>query len=161
MPIRGLKDNTIKTSIAALNAALADAVALRMAIKQAHWTVKGPHFIAIHELFDTVAGRIAENADILAEQVQTLGGQAHGSLEAVEKGAKIKPYPLDLVKDMEHVRAVCERMADAGERVRKAIDETTEAGDADTADIFTAYSRQLDKDLWFIESHLGEAPKFA
>ena len=57
MPIRGLKDNTIKTSIAALNAALADAVALRMAIKQAHWTVKGPHFIAIHELFDTVAGR--------------------------------------------------------------------------------------------------------
>ena len=66
MPIRGLKDNTIKTSIAALNAALADAVALRMAIKQAHWTVKGPHFIAIHELFDTVAGRIAENADILA-----------------------------------------------------------------------------------------------
>jgi starvation-inducible DNA-binding protein len=38
--------------------------------------------------------------------------------------------------------------------MRKNIDETGEAGDAGTADIFTQLSRGLDKWLWFLESHL-------
>ena len=161
MPIKGLKDNTIKTSIAALNACLADAIALRMAIKQAHWTVKGPSFIAVHELFDAVAARIADQADVMAEQVQTLSGRAMGTLESVAKATKMTPYPTDLVKEADHIRAVCDRIADVGARVRQSISEVGDAGDQDTMDIFIGFSRQLDKDLWFIESHLGEPPKFA
>jgi starvation-inducible DNA-binding protein len=161
MPIKGLEDNTIKASIAALNARVADTIALRLALKQAHWNVKGPNFIAIHELFDAVAGRVAEHEDIMAEQVQTLGGQAIGTAEAVVKTTDVKPYPTNLVKEKDHIQAICERMADLGARVREAINAVGDAGDQDTMDIFVNYSRQLDKDLWFIESHLGEAPKFA
>lgn len=160
MPIKGLEDNAIKTSISALNARLADTISFRLALKQAHWNVKGANFIAVHELFDEVADRVADHEDTMAEQVQTLGGQAVGTAEAVVKATGVKPYPTNLVQSEDHIRAVCERMADLGERVRDSIGEVTEAGDDDTADIFTDYSRQLDKDLWFIESHLGEAPKF-
>lgn len=160
MPIKGLEDNAIKTSISALNARLADTISFRLALKQAHWNVKGANFIAVHELFDEVADRVAGHEDTMAEQVQTLGGQAIGTAEAVVKATGVKPYPTNLVQSEDHIRAVCERMADLGERVRDSIGEVTEAGDDDTADIFTDYSRQLDKDLWFIESHLGEAPKF-
>jgi starvation-inducible DNA-binding protein len=161
MPIKGLEDNVIKTSINALNGRLADAISLRLALKQAHWNVKGPNFIAVHELFDTVAGRVAVHEDIMAEQVQTLGGQAAGTAEAVSETTKMKAYPTDLVQDRDHIAAISERMADVGARVRAAITEVGDAGDEDTMDIFVAFSRQIDKDLWFIESHLGEAPKFA
>src|SRR5437667_2201508 len=37
-----------------MNQRLADAVDLQMQMKQAHWNVKGPHFIGLHELFDKV-----------------------------------------------------------------------------------------------------------
>src|SRR6266403_2168765 len=39
---------------ALMNQRLADAVDLQMQMKQAHWNVKGPHFIGLHELFDQI-----------------------------------------------------------------------------------------------------------
>jgi starvation-inducible DNA-binding protein len=37
-----------------MNQSLADAIDLQMQMKQAHWNVKGPHFIGLHELFDKI-----------------------------------------------------------------------------------------------------------
>ena len=152
--VKGLKDNARKTSISELNARLADGIALGLAIKQAHWNVKGPNFIAVHELFDTVYARLQEHIDIMAERVQILDGVAVGTAQKVAADTSLKEYPTDLVKAQDHIKAVCERMRDHGEKLRSAIDTTDEAGDADTADIFTAASRTADKDLWFMESHL-------
>ena len=45
-------------------------------------------------------------------------------------------------------------LADFGAKARKAIDEATRLGDADTADLFTGISRENDKYLWFLEAHL-------
>ena len=47
-----------------LNARLADCIDLQTQIKHAHWNVKGPSFIALHELFDGVAGQVADYADL-------------------------------------------------------------------------------------------------
>jgi starvation-inducible DNA-binding protein len=49
-----------------------------------------------------------------------------------------------------------ERYAKLGSLVRAAIDATAEAGDADTNDLLIAFSRALDKQLWFLEAHLQE-----
>jgi starvation-inducible DNA-binding protein len=40
---------------------------------------------------------------------------------------------------------------------RAGIDRAEKAGDADTADILTEFSRNLDKSLSFLEAHLQEA----
>ncbi len=42
-------------SVPALNRHLAAAIDLHGQLKHAHWNVRGPGFIAVHELFDTVA----------------------------------------------------------------------------------------------------------
>lgn len=152
--IQGLEDNARKTAIAELNARLADAVALSAAIKQAHWNVKGRNFIAVHELFDQVFANVQAQVDEMAERIQILDGVAIGTVEKVAKASSLKEYPTDLTKAEDHIKAVCERLRDYGAKIRKAIDTTDEAGDADTADLFTGASRAADKDLWFLESHL-------
>jgi len=137
-----------------LNARLADAIDLALVTKQAHWNLKGPTFIAVHELLDQLRDDVDEHVDIIAERVAQLDGIALGTLQAVSKASKLAPYPTDIRKVSDHVGALVERYAAVSKSTREGIDTADEAGDADTADIFTAFSRALDKDLWFLKSHL-------
>ena len=50
-----LREKTRRAMIDLLNQELADVLDLGLQAKQAHWNVKGPHFIGLHELFDKVA----------------------------------------------------------------------------------------------------------
>jgi starvation-inducible DNA-binding protein len=149
-----LPDNTRKAMIVLLNARLADAIDLRLAIKQAHWNVKGPTFIALHELFDQIQARVDAFVDDIAERAVALGGAAHGTVQVVVKHSQLEAYPTELMPEKEHLEALAARISAFGKLARSAIDTADEAGDKDTADLFTSISRQLDKDLWFIEAHL-------
>lgn len=71
------------------------------------------------------------------------------------EGSKLDACPVGATAQDEHLKAIAERVAKFGKLARRAIDEADEAGDKDTADLFTAISRQMDKDLWFLEAHLG------
>jgi starvation-inducible DNA-binding protein len=133
---------------------LADAIDLVTHAKQAHWNVKGPSFIALHELFDKVYENAGEYADLLAERIMQLGGTAEGTARAVAKQSQLPEYPLTLASGREHVEALSRSLAYFGSVVRQGIDRADEMGDKGTADIFTEISRGADKDLWFVESHL-------
>ena len=151
-----LPSNTKTASINILNARLAEAIDLALLTKQAHWNIKGPQFIALHEMIDGFRTEIDGHVDTLAERVVQLGGTALGTTQAVAKATPLAPYPTDIHQSKDHLAALIERYGKAANAVRTAIDESDEAGDADTADIFTAYSRALDKALWFLEAHIQE-----
>ena len=150
-----LPDNTRKAMIALLNERLADAIDLRLALKQAHWNIKGPSFIALHELFDQIQGRVAIFVDDIAERAVALGGVASGTTQAVAGSTQLAPYPGDITGENDHIVAVADRLSVFGKLARAAIDAADELGDKDTADLFTDVSRQIDKDLWLVEAHLG------
>ena len=139
---------------ALLNARLADALDLQMQAKQAHWNVKGPQFIALHELFDRLAAEIDGHVDEMAERITALGGIAEGTVQAVAGRSKLDAYPLDIAEGRAHLDALAAAYARFGKSVRKAIDEADKAGDADTSDLFTGVSRSADKGLWLLEAHL-------
>lgn len=149
-----LPDNTRKSMIALLNARLVDAIDLRLGLKQAHWNIKGPNFIALHELFDQIQARVAVFVDDLAERAVALGGYANGATQAVALGTQLKAYPTEILDSRDHAAAVADRLALFGKLARDAIDAADEAGDKGTADLFTGVSRQVDKDLWLVEAHL-------
>jgi starvation-inducible DNA-binding protein len=137
-----------------LNENLADLIDLQLQAKQAHWNVKGPQFIAIHELFDSVASKAYEFADTVAERIVALGGIAEGTVKIVGQKSRLPAYPLTITVWRDHVDALSTALATAGKSVRAAIDQADELKDADTADVCTEVSREIDKLLWFVEAHL-------
>ncbi len=140
-----------------LNARLSDAIDLALQIKQAHWNVKGPNFIALHELFDKFHDEAEANYDDIAERITALGGVAYGTSKTVAEKSSLPDYPTDIADGLAHVKALATSFAAFGKAARAAIDVADDAGDADTADLFTAMSRGLDKNLWFLEAHLQSA----
>jgi starvation-inducible DNA-binding protein len=151
-----LASNSKQVSIGLLNARLADGIDLALLTKQAHWNIKGPQFIALHEMIDGFRTEIDLHVDTMAERVVQLGGTALGTTQDVAKASTLAPYPTNIYASKDHLAALIERYAAAANLVRKGIDQAAEAGDADTADIFTGYSRALDKSLWFLEAHVQE-----
>lgn len=149
-----LASNVKSTMIDLLNARLSDGIDLALATKQAHWNLKGPQFIAVHEMLDGFRSDLDDHNDTVAERVAQLGGTAIGTVQDVAGATTLTPYPTSIRTIADHLRALAERYAEMANAVRTAINVADEAGDADTADIFTAQSRMLDKSLWFIESHL-------
>lgn len=151
-----LASNTKTVSIRVLNARLADSIDLALLTKQAHWNIKGPQFIALHEMIDGFRTELDSHVDTMAERVVQLAGTALGTTQAVAAATTLVPYPTDIYTTTDHLAALIERYGKVASAVRAAIDETAEAGDADTADLLTAFSRALDKSLWFLEAHVQE-----
>ena len=97
-----------------------------------------------------------EWTDTIAERIVQLGGTAKGTVQEVGTRTKLPAYPTDVYKIADHIAALIERYAECANAMRKNIDDTDDAGDPDTADIFTEVSRGLDKQLWFLEAHVQE-----
>src|SRR6266478_1147699 len=135
------------------NQGLAGAVDLQMQIKQAHWNVKGPHFIGLHELFDQIDEAVESYVDLIAERIVQLGGIAEGTVRAAAGRSRLEEYPLVIADGRAHVEAVSKALSTFGREARATIKQANELDDADTADIFTEISRGIDKWLWFVEAH--------
>src|SRR5437867_5356213 len=112
-----------------LNARLADAIDLQTQTKQAHWNVKGPHFIALHELFDKINEEVEDYVDEIAERAVQLGGVAEGTARIASSRSTLPEYPANTVDGRSHVEALSTALATFGKSARKAINAANELGD--------------------------------
>jgi len=150
-----IKGRLRDSMIALLNQQLADSADLYSQVKQAHWNVKGPHFIALHELFDKLAEDLEGPVDDIAERVTALGGVARGTARVAAQASRLPEFPVDRLEGLRAVALLADRYAALAASMRKAIEIAGKEGDADTSDLFTGISRGLDKALWFLEAHLA------
>jgi starvation-inducible DNA-binding protein len=149
-----LSEHVRKQSCALLQACLSNALDLEAQAKQAHWNVKGPHFLQLHELFDRVHDEIENFVDLLAERITTLGHVADGRIATTSAQTSLYLYPIEAHGGEAHLKALAASVGAFGKSVRASIADAETADDADTADLFTQISRETDKQLWLIEAHL-------
>jgi starvation-inducible DNA-binding protein len=139
-----------------LNRRLADAINLQLQSRQAYWNVKGPHFMALRELFDKVAEGAEQYTNLIAGRIVQLGGKAEGTADAVAGRSSLDGHPLASADGHSHIDALSTTLTDFGRHTRYASAQATELKDADTADIFTEIARGIDKWLWFVETSQEE-----
>lgn len=148
-----LSQNARSKSAALLNRHLAAAIDLHAQVKQAHWNVRGGHFIGLHELFDGIASSVEDWSDLLAERAGALGSAAEGTIQMAAERSHLPPYPLNIAPGKAHVAALSAALAAFGGETRSAIDESATLGDPVTSDILTEITRAADQALWKLESH--------
>lgn len=148
-----ISEQTRKAMCGLLQANLADGIDLLYHLKQAHWTLRGPGFIGVHELIDTLYGQLQDKVDLNAERISALGGQAEGTVDVAAHTSRLPKYSVQTVAVSDHIDALSTSLAAYGRNVRAAIDEASEAGDQATADLFTEIARTTDRALWMIEAH--------
>jgi starvation-inducible DNA-binding protein len=153
-----LPEDVRREVIPLLNQRLADCIDLEAQCKQAHWNVKGPSFIGLHELFDDIYEAVGEYVDLIAERVAQLGGIAEGTVQVVARRTSLVDYPLTLRTGAEHVAALSDALAAFGRAARLGVEEMDELEDSDSADLLTEVSRGIDKWLWFVEAHQQGEP---
>lgn len=153
----GVPESNRQAINALLNARLADSTDLRTQVKWAHWNVKGMHFIQLHELFDSVASHLEEQTDSIAERITALGGVANGTAREVAAKSGLKEADLTASDGPSMLKFLVHNVAHHANALREAVQESDDLDDAITADLFTQLTRELDKDLWFLEAHLTQS----
>jgi starvation-inducible DNA-binding protein len=129
-------------------------VALAVNGKQAHWHVRGSNFIAVHELLDEVVAHAQEWTDTAAERVVALGLPIDGRLATVaEKSGAANPK-LGFQPYEEAIADVVAQIDLATEKIIEAIDGLADL-DAASQDVVIEIRRGIDKDRWFLSSHIA------
>ncbi|MBX3372672.1 MAG: DNA starvation/stationary phase protection protein Dps [Phycisphaeraceae bacterium] len=148
-----LSPATRVSTCAVLEARLRDTLDLHGQFRAAHWNVRGPRFAPLHGLFEEIAGSLLAHADDLAERAGALGRIVHATVRAAAAGSGLPEPPADLTAEDAWLDHLAGALAALSRSLHADIAAADAARDPVTADLLTQMAADIDKRLWFIESH--------
>ena len=145
-----LAEKTRRNIVAILNDRLAEAIDLQSQVKQAHWNVKGPHFIALHELFDKISDAVLEQIDEIAERVRKIGGVTIRSIGHIARLQRIADNDADYVEPADMLSELKEDEKALDLRMRAVHSLCDDADDVATASLLENWIDQTQRRAWFL-----------
>lgn len=140
--------------ITLLNQQLANTLDLQSQTKHAHWNVKGSNFYGLHKLFDDLSEMVEKDVDLIAERLTALGGVAQGTVRMAASASDLDEFPGDLTASLDVVDHMGKVFGQAANSARDGIERADDLEDAVTSDLLTDVARDLDRAVYFIDSHL-------
>lgn len=123
-------------------------------VKQAHWTVVGPNFIAIHRLFDEVAAMVTLHGDTMTERIRSLQSIPRGTIREAVKESPLPEIAIGEIYEEGAIRAILQRLEIYSHSVSDAIEQCEQAEDPMTQDAFIDIQKEVDQQAYFLRSHL-------
>jgi hypothetical protein len=92
--VKVLRDKAKKTAVALLNCSIADGIDVGLLTKPAHWNLRGPEFISVHEMRDgfrsQIDGHVGLNSDLLGNGELALAGAPKTETVSNGMGRRLK-----------------------------------------------------------------------
>ncbi len=138
-----------------LNRVVATQGVLYIRLHQFHWYVKGPHFLTLHEQWESNYDDVTADLDAVAERLIQLGGEPYSTLSEFVEHSVIEENPEDKnLTAREMVEATYADMEKYRDLVLEAQEVAGEAGDEPTMDIFIDLQARIEINLWFFGAML-------
>lgn len=150
----GIPENARQEIADGLGRVLADTYTLYLKTHGYHWNVTGPHFQALHLLFETQYNELWAANDEIAERIRSLGFFAPGTGKELASTASIKeadgvPAWNEMVRDLTAGHEALIRTIQSVRPLAEAhADESTIALLDDRRSV-------SEKTAWMLRSHLG------
>lgn len=128
---------------------------MQLTLKQAHWNVIGPDFIAVHEMLDEHVTAVRAMSDDVAERLRTLGGEPIGTSGYVAENRTWDDYKLGRASVPAHLAEIDSAYNGLISDHRIAIGQSGD--DPVTEDLFIGQAATLELNQWFVRSFLEHA----
>jgi starvation-inducible DNA-binding protein len=151
----GLSEGVRADLVQALNRDLANLLLLYLRYKKEHWTVRGPHFKELHELFEEHAVQVLEATDVVAERIRGLGGVPVAMPDEIAEHATIGQLPAGIFEPKIQLAETLNGLENIIVELRADMGRADQHGDPTTNDLLNTILDTLEKQSWFIQSHLS------
>ena len=134
----------------AMNAILADVIALYFKTKNFHWHVSGPHFRDYHLMLDEQASQLFAMTDPIAERIRKLGGTTLRSIGHVARLQRVLDNDADYVDPSDMLAELREDSKALAGRLREAHNVCEEHRDIATASLIEVWIDETERRTWFL-----------
>ncbi len=148
----GIPDNSRAKVADALQKVLANQHLLYQKLRNFHWNVKGKVFFGLHTLFEDFYTALAEDIDVVAERIQSLGYNAKGTYEEYLKLAVIRQEPGKYPNSEAMVKTLLEDTETLIRMLRETAEIAADNGDAATEGMLTELVEKHEKQAWMLRS---------
>jgi starvation-inducible DNA-binding protein len=145
-----IRPDAVKDITGALNALLADVLALYFKTKNFHWHITGPHFRDYHLLLDEQADQIFAIGDPIAERVRKIGGTTIRSIGHVARLQRLSDNDADYVDPKDMLSELREDNDSLIKSMLAAHDLCEEANDVATTSLLEVWIDEAQRRSWFL-----------
>lgn len=136
-----------------LNRMLSNYFVMYVKLHRYHWFVQGRHFFQLHELFEEMYNKFAEDLDVIAERILMIDGKPLATMSKYLDEATLVEASADDKED----EIMAQLMKDYEQIIREIKEDglplASEQNDEPTTDMLISIQGKLEKYVWMLSAY--------